>query len=139
MWLSRSVIIAANVDPSIIIRQHPAIVIVPVEGEPNSRDEAMEVPAMNTAVTDPGETVIVADAVPCERGGIRDTTAHQLVARNAATYKRLAGRPTAHKWLAGKSTVYKRLAGKPTVHKRVAAWHSASGKAGASAEAASPA
>jgi hypothetical protein len=67
VWLNRSVIAAANVDPS-VIRQHVTVVIVPVVGASNSRDKAKDVPPMNTAVTDPGETVIAADAVP-HKGG----------------------------------------------------------------------
>jgi hypothetical protein len=82
--VSRSVIVAANVDPSVIIRQHVTVVIVPVVGVPNSRDEAMEVPPMNTVVADPGETVIAADAVPHKGGGTRDTTAHQRIANDTA-------------------------------------------------------
>src|SRR5258708_18212800 len=109
--ISRSILIAANVDPSIVIRQHVTIVIVPIVRVPNSWDEAMEVPPMNAVVTDPGETVIVADAVPYKGGrarnitadkrsgardvaahkggGTRDTTAHQRIANNATTHKRL--------------------------------------------------
>ena len=46
--LRDSGIVAADVDPSIIIHQHIAVVIVPVVGVPNSPDEAMAVPPMNT-------------------------------------------------------------------------------------------
>jgi hypothetical protein len=79
----------------------------------------MEVPPVNTAVTDEGEAVIAAYAVCHKGGGARGTAAHQRIAGNA--------------------TVHKRLADNATVHKRVAAWHSTPGKAGTSAEAASAA
>src|SRR5258708_6491752 len=112
--ISRSILIAANVDPSIVIRQHVTIVIVPIVRVPNSWDEAMEVPPMNAVVTDPGETVIVADAVPHKGGrardvaahkggGTRDTTAHQRIANNATTHKRLAGNATVHRRVAARS------------------------------------
>jgi hypothetical protein len=117
--VSRSVLVAANVDPSEFIRQHVTVVIVPIVGVPNSRDEAMEMPPMNAAVTDKGETAIAADAVCHKGGGARDTAAHQRIAGNATAHKGLADNATAHKWIATNATV----------HKRVAAEHSAPGKA----------
>jgi len=90
----------------------------------------MEVPPMNTVVTDPGETVIAADAVP-HRGGR---------ARNITADKRGSARDaTAHQRIASNATTHKRLAGNATVHKCIAARHSARGKAGTSAEAVSAA
>jgi hypothetical protein len=94
--VSKSVI----VDPSAIIRQHVTVVIVPIVGVPDSWNEAMEVPPMNTAVTDEGETVIAAYAVCHKGGGVRDTTAHQWIASNAAAHKRLADNATVHKRVA---------------------------------------
>src|SRR5262245_6893424 len=97
--VSKSVIVA-NVDPSVIVRQHPTVVIVPIVGEPNSRDEAMEVPPMNTAVTDEGETVIAADMMRDKGGAAWDTTAHQRIASNATVRKRLANNAATHEWIA---------------------------------------
>jgi hypothetical protein len=53
--------VAANVDPSVIIRHHVTVVVVPMVGLPDPRNGAMEVPRVNTAVTDPGETVIATE------------------------------------------------------------------------------
>jgi hypothetical protein len=127
--VSKSVIVAANVDPSVIVRQHPTVVIVPIVGVPDSRDEAMEVPPMNTAVTDEGETVIAADMMRDKGGAARDTTAHQRIASYATVHKRLADNAATHEWIATNATV----------NKRVAAGHSAAGKARTSAEAVSAA
>jgi hypothetical protein len=115
--ISRSVFVAANVDPSVIIRQHVTVVIVPIVRVADSRDEAAEVPPMNSAVTDPGETVIATDAVS-QWAGDQDATARQPVASNATA-----------QWLATDTTA----------HEPVAAWYSAPGKAGTSADAASAA
>jgi len=84
----------------------------------------MEVPPMNTAVTDPGETVIAAHLARHKVGAARGTAAHKRLSRNAA--------------------VYKRLSVNATIHKRAAATgHSSHGQAGTSAatsaEAVSPA
>src|SRR5258708_25097511 len=100
--VTRSVLVAANVDPSVIIRQHVTVVIVPVVCVPNSRDEAMEVPPMNTVVTDPGETVIVADAVPHKGGRARNITADKRGgARDVAAHKGGGTRdPPTHQWIA---------------------------------------
>src|SRR5215467_348468 len=127
--LNGLVIVAADVDPSVIIRQHVAVVIVPVVGVPNSRDEAMEVPPMNTVVTNPGEPMIAADLAPCKTRAARYTTIHKWLSGDAAVHERLS-RNTA---------IHKRLSGDATVHKRVAARHCAPGKAGTSAEAVSAA
>jgi hypothetical protein len=67
--LSSSVIVAANVD-RFVIRQHETVVIVPIVTVPNFRDEVIDVPPKNTAVADPGETVIAADATCHVIGGL---------------------------------------------------------------------
>src|SRR5258708_36964511 len=77
--ISRSILIAANVDPSIVIRQHVTIVIVPIVRVPNSWNEAMEVPPMNEVVTDPGETEIVPDPMPHKRVRARDVASRKEV------------------------------------------------------------
>jgi hypothetical protein len=102
-------VVAANVDPSVIIRQHVTVVAVPMVGVPNPRNEAMEVPRVNTAVTDPGETVIASDAVP-QWASARDATARQPIASCAPAHKRLAG--------------------DAAMRTRVATGHSAAGKPG---------
>src|SRR5262244_2966412 len=95
--LNSSVIVAANVDPSVIIRPHVTVVIVPVVGIPDSRDETMEVPPMNTAVTDPGEMVIAAHLARHKVGAARGAAAHKRLSRNAAVHKRLSVNATIHK------------------------------------------
>src|SRR5262249_13987956 len=128
--LSRSVIVATNVDPPIIIRQHPTVVIIPVEGVPNSRDEATEVSPMNAVVADPGEPVIAADAMPRKSASARNIAADKGGgAWDTAAHPRIANHPE----------VNNRLAATTTVHNRIAAGHPAPGKAGPSAEAASAA
>jgi hypothetical protein len=84
---------------------------------------------MNTAVTDEGETVIAADMMRDKGGAAWDTTAHQRIASNATVHKRLANNAATHEWIATNATV----------NKHVAAGHSAAGKAGTRAKAASAA
>src|SRR5262245_32603112 len=137
--INGSVIVAANVDPSVIIRQHITVVIVPVVGEPNSRDETMEVPPMVAVVTDPSETAIAADLARRKLGIGRYTTAHKRLSVSTTIHKWLSVNTTIHKRLSVNTTIHKRLSGTATVHKRVAARHSTPAKAGTSAEAESAA
>jgi hypothetical protein len=53
----------------------------------------MEVLPVNTAVTDPRETVIATNAVP-QWAGARDDIAHRRIACNSTANKRLAGDAT---------------------------------------------
>jgi hypothetical protein len=100
-------VVAANVDPSVIIRQH-VTVVVPIVGVPDPRNEAMEVPRVNTAVTDPGETAIATEGCP---NGQR---------------QRRHGPPTDCQL----RPAHKRLAGNVAIRTRVATRHSAAGKPG---------
>jgi hypothetical protein len=60
---------------------------------------------MNTAVTDPGETVIATDAVR-QGAGDRGATAHQSISSNPTVHKRLAANTTAHERLAANTTAH---------------------------------
>ena len=57
----RSVIVTAQADPS-VGRPHPAIVVVPVVGIPDARNEALEVASVKTVMANPRVAAIADDA-----------------------------------------------------------------------------